>query len=55
MRLTREPAEGKISAITLELLLGGDLDEAQRQRLQEIATRCPVHRTLMEGVRITHA
>jgi uncharacterized OsmC-like protein len=37
-----------------ELLLGGDLSEEQRQRLAEIASRCPIHRTLTEGVTITH-
>lgn len=53
-RLTRDPGEGKINRIELELLLGGDLDDEQRQRLTEIAGRCPVHRTLAEGVTITH-
>jgi len=38
----------------LELLLGGDLTDEQHQRLAEIAGRCPVHRTLTEGVTITH-
>lgn len=28
------------------LTLEGELDDAQRQRLLEIANRCPVHRTL---------
>jgi putative redox protein len=32
--------------------LEGPLDEAQRQRLLEIAERCPVHRTLTVGSRI---
>ena len=54
-RLTREPEQGKISSIALELILGGDLDDEQRARLAQIAERCPVHRTLTEGVRITHA
>ena len=53
-RLTRDPGEGKINSIELELLLGGDLTDEQRQRLAEIAARCPVHRTLTEGVTITH-
>ena len=53
-RLTRDPGEGKISTIELELLLGGNLSDEQRQRLVEIASRCPVHRTLTEGVTITH-
>ncbi|MBL4758419.1 MAG: OsmC family protein [Rhizobiales bacterium] len=32
--------------------LEGDLDEAQRQRLLEIADRCPVHRTLEQESKI---
>jgi putative redox protein len=51
----RDPGEGKMNSIELELLLGGDLSDEQRQRLAEIAGRCPVHRTLTEGVTITHA
>lgn len=31
------------------LTLDGDLDEAQRQKLMEIADKCPVHRTLEGG------
>jgi putative redox protein len=53
-RLTRDPGHGKISSIDLELLLGGNLSDEQRQRLAEIASRCPIHRTLTEGVTITH-
>ena len=52
-RLTRDAGQGKISSIDLELLLGGDLSDEQRQRLGEIASRCPIHRTLTEGVIIT--
>jgi putative redox protein len=51
-RLVREPPEGKIATVTLELILGGALDEDQRRRLHEVAARCPVHRTLTEGIRI---
>ncbi|HET8577819.1 MAG TPA: OsmC family protein [Methylomirabilota bacterium] len=53
--LRRDAGSGKIAAIALELLLGGDLSDEQRARLGEIAGRCPIHRTLMEGVQITHA
>ena len=53
-RLARDPGEGKINSIEMELLVGGDLSDEQRQRLAEIATRCPVHRSLTEGVTITH-
>ena len=53
-RLLRDAGEGKIASIELELLLGGSLSDEQRQRLGEIASRCPVHRSLTEGVTITH-
>lgn len=33
--------------------LEGDLDEEQRARLQEIAHRCPVHRTLTSEIAVT--
>jgi uncharacterized OsmC-like protein len=36
----------------VELDFRGALDEPQRRRLFEIATRCPVHRTLVAGARI---
>ena len=54
-RVSRDPGTGKIASIALELLLGGDLSDEQRGRLAEIAERCPSHRTLMEGVQVTHA
>ena len=38
--------ERSIERITRRITLVGDLDEAQRQRLLEIADKCPVHRTL---------
>jgi putative redox protein len=53
-RLKRDAGQGKISSIDLELLLGGDLNDEQRRRLAEIASRCPIHRTLTESVTITH-
>ena len=36
----------KLERISRRIKLTGDLDEAQRQRLLEIADRCPVHKTL---------
>ncbi len=36
----------KIDQFRREITLEGDLDDEQRQRLGEIADRCPVHRTL---------
>ncbi|WP_426033104.1 OsmC family protein [Caulobacter sp. DWP3-1-3b2] len=35
-----------------EVTLGGDLDEAQRARLIEIAEQCPVHKMLTAGSKI---
>jgi putative redox protein len=37
---------------TREITIAGDLDEAQRARLMEIADRCPVHRTLEHGAKV---
>ena len=38
--------------IDVELRLEGALDAVQREKLLEIAQRCPVHRTLRHGVTI---
>lgn len=43
---------GKVDEITREIELVGDLDDAQRQRLLEIAERCPVHRTLTSEIKV---
>jgi len=43
-----EQTEGKVDRFHRLVRLEGDLDEATRARLLEIADRCPVHRT-MEG------
>ena len=45
-----ETREGKIDRIDRVLTLEGDLDEAQRAKLLEIANKCPVHRTLHSEV-----
>ena len=47
-----EESSGKIERITRELKISGDLTDAQRQRLLEIADRCPVHRTLENRPRV---
>src|SRR5690606_27049415 len=41
-----ESTSGRIDQITREITFDGDLDDAQRARLLQIADRCPVHRTL---------
>jgi uncharacterized OsmC-like protein len=45
-----ETREGRLDRIRKELRLLGPLDEAQRQRLGEIAERCPVSQTLKREV-----
>ena len=42
----------RLDAIEGYIQLEGDLDEAQRRRLLEIAGRCWMHRTLSSGVSI---
>jgi len=44
--------ENTPSRITRKIHLEGDFTEAQRDRMLEIADRCPVHRTLRQGVDI---
>ena len=41
-----------VEEIGLEIALVGDLTAEERQRLMDIAARCPVHRTLSAPVRI---
>jgi uncharacterized OsmC-like protein len=41
-----------VYVIRRQLTIDGDLDEGQRARLREIADRCPVHRILMNEVRV---
>ena len=49
-----ETETGRIDRIDRELQIDGPLDADQRQRLLEIADRCPVHRTLTsENVIVT--
>jgi uncharacterized OsmC-like protein/alpha-beta hydrolase superfamily lysophospholipase len=47
-----ETREGMLDQIERTLELAGPLDAAQRQRLLEIADKCPVHRTLTSEVKI---
>ena len=44
--------EGKVDEISCEIILEGNLTEAQRQQLLEIAGRCPVHRSLTTETKI---
>ena len=47
-----ETKSGKLDEIEREIYLAGALDDAQRQRLFEIAEKCPVHRTLQSEIRV---
>ncbi|MEO1202363.1 MAG: alpha/beta fold hydrolase [Pseudomonadota bacterium] len=47
-----ETQDGKIDEFRRVLELEGDLDDEQRQRMLEIADRCPVHRTLHGEIKV---
>jgi putative redox protein len=47
-----ETKTGKISRIDRVIELEGDLSDEQRERLMEIADKCPVHRTLKGEISI---
>ena len=44
--------KGKIDIIDVEIAFEGDLTEEQIERLKEISTRCPVHKTLISETKI---
>jgi putative redox protein len=46
------PPEAKVERIDCEIAFEGDLDQAQLDRLRDIADRCPVHRTITGEVKI---
>ena len=47
-----ETESGKIDRIERQIEVKGDLSEDQRQRLLEIANKCPVHRTLHSEIAV---
>jgi putative redox protein len=49
----RDAKQNPPDAFVREIALQGDLDAAQRARMIEIANRCPVHRSLEHGARIS--
>jgi putative redox protein len=48
-----ETREGKVDRIERVIELEGPLDAVARQRLLEIADKCPVHRTLHAEIRVS--
>lgn len=49
---TCETKQGQIDRIERVITVTGDIDDAQRARLLEIADKCPVHRTLTSEISI---
>jgi len=47
-----ESTEGMLDHIDVEVSLTGDLTDAQRATLMNIAQKCPVHRTLKSEIKI---
>jgi len=43
---------GRVEQVTSFIRIAGDLDDSQRQRLTQIAQRCPVHKSLAQGMRL---
>lgn len=52
--ITGDPVNGRTRTerITQEISLDGPLSDEQRARILEIAHKCPVHRTLVNGLEI---
>ena len=49
---TAKRKKGFLDRIDREIELTGNLDSEQKNRLREIAQRCPVHRTLVSEINI---
>lgn len=47
-----ETKKGKLDRITRYVKIEGDIDDATRERMLEIADKCPVHRTLTSEVKV---
>jgi putative redox protein len=47
-----ETKEGDIGEITRDITIAGDVPDAARARLMEIADKCPVHKTLTHEIKI---
>lgn len=42
----------KVSLFTRKIEITGEIDDAQRQRLETIANSCPIHKTLTNSIEI---
>ncbi len=45
-----DDAMGYLDRVTSEIFIDGDFTDDERARLEQVAVRCPVHRTLERGV-----
>lgn len=45
-----ETKDGYVERFVREIVLDGDLNDAERERLMEIADKCPVHKTLLSEI-----
>lgn len=45
--------QGYIDTVSSQIFVEGDFDDATRDRLAEVARRCPVHKTLERGIRFS--
>ncbi len=41
---------GMVDRVTSRIFIDGDFDDETRKRLEQIAQRCPVHKTLEKGI-----
>ncbi len=46
------PKRGHLERVSSHIRIAGEFDDAQRKRLAEVAERCPVHKTLANGVHL---
>lgn len=44
--------KGLVDRVSSQVTIRGEFDDAQRERLRQIVTRCPVHRTLEGGLTV---
>jgi putative redox protein len=50
-----ERTDGWVDRIQSHVTIHGTFSDAQRVRLEQVAKRCPVHKTLANGVQIADA
>lgn len=46
---------GFLERVTSEIFVEGDFDDAAKERIEQVAQRCPVHKTLDQGLRFAES